>query len=242
MGDLPTDRVSFSRPFTYTGIDYAGPFEIKNYTGRAFLITKGYVCVFVCFSTKAIHLEPTSDLTTEKFLAAFVRFVARRGCPQRVHSDNGKTFVGAVLSRDFMQTIRESVTDTYSHQGISWRFIPPGAPHMGGLWEAGVKSFKALFYKSTSSRKFTFEEFSTLLAKVEACLNSRPLSPMSENSAELLALTPGHFLIGGPLLSTAEPEIEGEVDYKSLATLKGPASAVQCAMERGELKRTSQAQ
>jgi len=113
MGDLPTDRVSFSRPFTYTG-NYAGPFEIKNYTGRACLITKGYVCLFVCFSTKAIHLEPTSDLTTENFLAAFARFVARRGCPQRVHSDNGKTFVGAaaLLSRDFMQTIKESVTDT----------------------------------------------------------------------------------------------------------------------------------
>ncbi|XP_043063811.1 uncharacterized protein LOC122319976 [Drosophila ficusphila] len=212
MGDLPADRVSFSRPFTYTGMDYAGPFEIKNYTGRACLITKGYVCVFVCFSTKAIHLEPTSDLTTEKFLAAFARFVARRGCPQRVHSDNGKTFVGAatLLSRDFMQTIKESVAGTYSHQGLVWRFIPPGAPHMGGLWEAGVKSFKALFYKSTSSRRYTFEEFATLLAKVEACLNSRPLSLMSENSSELLALTPGHFLIGGPLLSTAEPEIKGD--------------------------------
>jgi len=149
MGDLPTDRDTFSRPFTYTGIDYAGPFETKNYTGRACLITKGYVCVFVCFFTKAIHLEPTSDLITEKFLAAFARFVARRGCPQRVHSDNGKTFVRAatLLSRDFMQTIKEFVTDTYSHQGILRRFIPPGAPHMGGLWEAGVKSFNALFYK-----------------------------------------------------------------------------------------------
>jgi len=50
MCDLPTDRVSFSRSFTYTGIDYAGPFEIKNYTGRACLITKVYVlrvCVFL---------------------------------------------------------------------------------------------------------------------------------------------------------------------------------------------------
>ncbi|XP_044778298.1 uncharacterized protein LOC120284346 [Drosophila simulans] len=212
MGDFPTDRVSFSRAFTYTGIDYAGPFEIKNYTGRACLITKGYVCVFVCFSTKAIHLEPTSDLTTEKFLAAFARFVARRGCPQRVHSDNGKTFVGAatLISRDFLQAIKESVTDAYSHQGLVWRFIPPGAPHMGGLWEAGVKSFQTLFLKSTSVRKYTFEELATLLAKIEACLNSRPLSPMSEDPSDLLALTPGHFLIGGPLLSTAEPEIKGE--------------------------------
>ncbi|XP_044249352.2 uncharacterized protein [Drosophila takahashii] len=187
MGDFPTDRASFSRPFTYTGVDYAGPFE-------------------------AIHLEPTSDLTTEKFLAAFARFVARRGCPQRVHSDNGKTFVGASsrISRDFTQALKESVTNAYSHQGLVWRFIPPGAPHMGGLWEAGVKSFKTLFYKSTSARKYTFEELSTLLAKIEACLNSRPLSPMSEDPTDLLALTPGHFLIGGPLLSTAEPEIKGE--------------------------------
>ncbi|XP_070075760.1 uncharacterized protein [Drosophila takahashii] len=168
MGDFPTDRASFSRPFTYTGVDYAGPFE-------------------------AIHLEPTSDLTTEKFLAAFARFLARRGCSQRVHSDNGKTFVGAssLISRDFTQALKR-------------------APHKGGLWEAGVKSFKTLFYKSTSARKYTFEELSTLLAKIEACLNSRPLSPMSEDPTDLLALTPGHFLIGGPLLSTAEPEIKGE--------------------------------
>ncbi|XP_060665574.1 uncharacterized protein LOC132797817 [Drosophila nasuta] len=90
MGDLPKERASYSRPFTHTGVDFAGPFEIKNYTGRACLITKGYVCVFVCFSTKAIHLEATSDLTTEKFLAAFSRFIARRGCPHQMYSDNGK--------------------------------------------------------------------------------------------------------------------------------------------------------
>ncbi|KAH8272612.1 hypothetical protein KR018_004509, partial [Drosophila ironensis] len=74
MGALPVERVTFSRPFTHTGVDFAGPFDIKNYTGRACLITKGYVCVFVCFSTRAIHLEATSDLTTDKFLAAFSRF------------------------------------------------------------------------------------------------------------------------------------------------------------------------
>nr|XP_041633398.1 uncharacterized protein LOC121503234 [Drosophila kikkawai] len=211
MGELPKERTSFSRPFTYTGMDYAGPFDIKNYTGRGCLITKGYVLVFVCFSTKAIHLEPTSDLTTEKFLAAFARFVSRRGCPRQVQSDNGKTFVGAaaVLSREFLQAVKESVTNAYSHQKLLWQFIPPGAPHMGGLWEAGVKSFKTLFYKSTATRKYTFEELSTLLAKIEACLNSRPLAPMSEDPTDLLALTPGHFLVGGPLLATVEPEIKG---------------------------------
>ncbi|XP_051864163.1 uncharacterized protein LOC127566223 [Drosophila albomicans] len=209
MGDLPKERASYSRPFTHTGVDFAGPFEIKNYTGRACLITKGYVCVFVCFSAKAIHLEATSDLTTEKFLAAFSRFIARRGCSYQMYSDNGKTFVGAdkVISNDFLEATRECVIAQHAHKSLSWHFNPPGAPHMGGLWEAGVKSFKALFYKATSTSKYTFEELSTLLAKIEACLNSRPISPMSEDPSDLLALTPGHFLIGGPLISVLEPPI-----------------------------------
>ncbi|XP_060658795.1 uncharacterized protein LOC132793132 [Drosophila nasuta] len=139
-----------------------------------------YVCVFVCFSTKAIHLEATSDLTTEKFLAAFSRFIARRGCPHQMYSDNGKTFVGAdkVISNDFLEATRECIIAQHAHKSLSWHFNPPGAPHMGGLWEAGVKSFKALFYKATSTSKYTFEELSTLLAKIEACLNSRPISPL----------------------------------------------------------------
>ncbi|XP_064554390.1 uncharacterized protein LOC135439586 [Drosophila montana] len=210
MGELPRARSTFSRPFTHTGVDFAGPFDIKSYIGRACKITKGYVCVFVCFSTKAIHLEATTDLTTERFLAAFSRFIARRGLPQQMYSDNGKTFVGAssVLSRDFLQATKELILSKHSHQNLCWHFNPPGAPHMGGLWEAGVKSFKTHFYKSTTSSKYTFEEFATLLSKIEACLNSRPISPMSEDPTDLLALSPGHFLVGGPLLATNEPVIK----------------------------------
>ncbi|XP_039965292.1 uncharacterized protein LOC120777820 [Bactrocera tryoni] len=77
MAALPNERTILTRPFAATGIDFAGPYDIKNYTGRACLITKGYICVFVCFSTKAIHLEPVSDLTTQAFLAAFSRFFSR---------------------------------------------------------------------------------------------------------------------------------------------------------------------
>ncbi|KAH8298723.1 hypothetical protein KR059_011105, partial [Drosophila kikkawai] len=79
---------------------------------------------------------------------------------------------------------------------------------IGGLWEAGVKSFKAHFYKHTAAGKYTFEELATLLAKIEACLNSRPISLMSEDPTDLVALSPGHFLIGGPLLAVSEPLIE----------------------------------
>ncbi|XP_041449668.1 uncharacterized protein LOC121404393 [Drosophila obscura] len=160
-------------------------------------ISKGYVCEFVCFGTKAIPLEATSDLSTDTFLAAFARFIVRRGCPHEVQSDNGRNFVGASrsLAADLLEAIRTRTSAVYSQQRLSWRFIPPGAPDMGGFWAAGVKSFKALFQRSMCSSKYTLEEFVTLLSKIEACLNSRPISPMSEDPTNPLALSPGHFLI-----------------------------------------------
>lgn len=209
MSALPPERADISRPFTNTGLDFAGPFDIKTYSGRACRITKGYVCIFVCFSTKAIHLEATSDLSTSTFLAAFSRFVSRRGCPLHLHSDNGQTFVGASkkLSKEFAATSTQAVLSNYAHQNLCWHFIPPGAPHMGGLWEAGVKSFKQHFRKIAGASKYTFEEFQTLLSRIEACLNSRPISPISENPSDIAALTPGHFLIGSPILIPIDPSL-----------------------------------
>ena len=95
MDVLPDKRVSISRPFTNTGLDFAGRFDIKSVRGRGSTTTKGYVCVFLCFATKVIHLEAVSELTSNAFLAAFSRFVSRRGCSPNVYSDNGKNFVGA---------------------------------------------------------------------------------------------------------------------------------------------------
>ncbi|XP_037828346.1 uncharacterized protein LOC119616154 [Lucilia sericata] len=93
------------------------------------------------------------------------------------------------------------------HENLTWKFIPAGTPHMGGLWEAGVKSFKLHFRKEVKDCKFTFEELSTILARIEACLNSRPLCPMPDNPSEPIALTPGHFLIGSAILASPEPTI-----------------------------------
>ncbi|XP_065362051.1 uncharacterized protein LOC135955621 [Calliphora vicina] len=205
MAALPPERASLSRPFTHTGLDFAGPFDIKSYTGRGCRITKGYVLVFVCFATKAIHLEATGDMSTETFLAAFARFFSRRCCPAHVYSDNGTAFVGAanlleVDRKQFLLQLRQKVLVRNSSQQVEWHFIPPGAPHMGGLWEAGVKSVKTHFRKIAGMQKFTFEEFSTMLSRIEACLNSRPLTAMSDDPLDLVPLTPGHFLIGAPLL------------------------------------------
>ncbi|XP_017489234.1 PREDICTED: uncharacterized protein LOC108377480 isoform X2 [Rhagoletis zephyria] len=213
MAALPPERSSYSLPFHTTGVDFAGPFMVKTSPLRRASHTKAYVCVFVCFSTKAVHLESCTDLTTEAFRAAFTRFVGRRGLPNKIMSDNGKTFIGAqrAIQRDFALFLKEAASDVaarYAVQGLSWQFIPPYAPHMGGLWEAAVKSFKTHFTKVAGNQKFTFEEFTTLLIRIEAVLNSRPLSPMSQDPSDLLALTPGHFLRGAPLVSLPEPNAE----------------------------------
>ncbi|XP_073842500.1 uncharacterized protein [Musca autumnalis] len=102
--------------------------------------------------------------------------------------------------------MKEEAVLRYGHQQLEWHFIPASSPHMGGLWEAGVKSCKTHLKKIAGKIHYTFEEFITILAAIEACLNSRPLTPQSEDIDGLTALTPGHFLVGSSLLSHAEPE------------------------------------
>ena len=213
MAALPAERSSFSLPFTFTGVDFAGPFQIKAGHLRNSPYMKGYACVFVCFATRAIHLEACSSLSSEAFLATFDRFVGRRGLPKRIMSDNGTNFVGASKSllkeySTFLEQSSRNVSDKYAIHGFEWKFIPPSAPHMGGLWEAGVKSFKLHFRRVVGNEKFNFEEFSTLLVRIEAVLNSRPLSPMTEDPGDLQVLTPGHFLRGGPIMFTPEMPAE----------------------------------
>ncbi|XP_028171679.1 uncharacterized protein LOC114360986 isoform X2 [Ostrinia furnacalis] len=92
MGNLPKDRLHLEYPFLNTGVDYAGPVMILNRKGRGSRLIKSYICVFVCFAVKALHLELVSDLTKECFLGALDRFIARRGKPQTIYCDNGTTF------------------------------------------------------------------------------------------------------------------------------------------------------
>ncbi|XP_054718591.1 uncharacterized protein LOC129227990 [Uloborus diversus] len=97
------------------------------------------------------------------------------------------------------------VQDFSSMKGIEWSFIPPYAPHFGGLWEAAIKSTKQLLVKVSGSALLNFEEFYTLLLQIEACLNSRPLTALSSDPSDLSALTPAHFLVGGPIHQFPEP-------------------------------------
>lgn len=212
MGDLPSYRVRPAPTFSNTGVDFAGPFLVKSTSvGRKPLITKSYVCLFVCMLTRAIHIELVSDLTTEAFLAALRRFTSRRGVPNRMFSDNATNFVGAQnelerLAQMFKdQHESRKIVDFCCKLGFEWSFIPPRSPHFGGIWEAGVKQVKYHLTRVVGDRKLTYEELYTTLTQIEAVLNSRPLAPSSDDPNDFSAITPAHFLIGREMQAVAEP-------------------------------------
>lgn len=199
MGLLPAPRVQFSKAFLHTGVDFAGPVRLRISVGRGTRTTKGYFAVFVCLAVKAIHLEVVSSLTTDAFIAAIIRFRSRRGTIAQLYSDNATNFVGAFRKLG-------KVDNALGRLDIEWSFIPPQAPHFGGLWEAGVKSVKTHLKRACADRTFTFEEMQTVLCQVEACLNSRPLCPLTDDLDSLDALTPNHFITGDQFTAVKEGE------------------------------------
>lgn len=213
MGSLPSPRVRpNTRPFVHVGVDYCGPFDVRASKGRGITSYKAYIAVFVCLTVKAVHIELVDGLTTEAFLAAFRRFVSRRGLPSDVYSDNGTNFVGAAneLDRQFKQTVIENeknASEVLTNDRIKWHFIPPGSPHIGGIWEINVKSVKFHLRRIIGESKLTYEAMSTLLCQIEACLNSRPLCAINSDPNDTSALTPAHFIVGTDLLSIPEPSI-----------------------------------
>ncbi|XP_061709504.1 uncharacterized protein LOC133519514 [Cydia pomonella] len=209
MGNLPEERITPTYPFLTCGVDYAGPVFILNRKGRGAQTVKAYICLFVCFVTRAIHLELVSDLTTDAYLLALKRFIARRGKPNEIFSDNGRNFVG--LMHDFAKFLSQcspDIIDYATSSNIKFHFIPPYAPHFGSLWEAGVKSCKFHIRRVIGNAHLTFEEFSTALSQIEAVLNSRPLYAMSSDPHDFLPLSPAHFLVGRTLTSPASEDLQ----------------------------------
>ncbi|XP_018397776.1 PREDICTED: uncharacterized protein LOC108775824 [Cyphomyrmex costatus] len=215
MGSLPSQRVQVSRPFSVCGVDYGGPLYIREGQRRNTKTIKAYMAVFVCFATKAVHIELASGLSSEAFIFVLKRFMARRGKVSHIYSDNGTNFVGAHSElQEFHRLFNEEqhkrrLEDFLRSDNITWHFIPPQAPNFGGLWEAAIKSTKTHLKRVIGRTTLSYEEMYTLLIQIEAVLNSRPITALSEDpSNDLSYLTPGHFLIGDVINSLVEPSLE----------------------------------
>ncbi|XP_045504751.1 uncharacterized protein LOC123701362 isoform X1 [Colias croceus] len=209
MGNLPEQRLHAEFPFTNTAVDYAGPVMILNRKGRGSRTMKSYLCIFVCLAVKAVHIELVTDLSSESYLAALNRFIARRGKPTNIFSDNGTNFVGACneLSK-FLKQNSDTIKSQTSNMSINFRFSPAYSPHFNGLAEGSVKSFKHHLKRVVGCTNLTYEEMNTVLVQIEAILNSRPLTPISSDPSDLTALTPSHFLIGRTITFLPTPQVK----------------------------------
>jgi hypothetical protein len=194
MADLPRERISNGHPaFLYVGIDYFGPFDVHVRRSTE----KRYGCVFSCMSRRTVHIEIATSLNTSSFINDLRRFIARRGKPAKIFNDNGTNFV------DAERELREAVASWNSIQtksflmqeNIEWSFNPPQASHMGGVWERMIWSVRKVLSGILRSQHLTDELLSTLMCEVEAILNSRPLTYVSDCAEDLDVLTPNHLLL-----------------------------------------------
>lgn len=194
---LPECRVKETPAFSFTGVDFAGPLMIN--TTQSSHSTKVWIALFTCYVTRAVHLDVVPDQSTLAFIRCLKRFVARRGLPKRFISDNGKTFKAA---SKYLGTIfkDEVVEEHLVGLGVTWQFNVERAPWWGGAFERLVRSTKRCLKKMIGRAHFSVDELTTALAEIEAVLNSRPLSYISDEDMEE-PLTPSHLVIGRRILS-----------------------------------------
>jgi hypothetical protein len=196
MADLPSYRFSMPlRAFSKVGIDFAGPFHIKQ-QGRGKPRLKSYILVFSCLQTRAVHLEATESQDTDSVLNAFSRFTSFRGMPEEVLSDNWKAFV--TEDKELQSWVRYLDDDLIIKSDLAnvvWHFTPPYGPHHGGTYEIMVKATKRALDIFCKRADLTMDEFRTVLSRICALLNGRPLTRVVEEGVTYV-LTPNHFLFG----------------------------------------------
>lgn len=194
MADLPPTRLRlYKPPFYSTGMDCFGPFTVK--IGRR--TEKRWGIVFKCLTTRCLHLDLVESLDTDAFLMALRRFISRRGKPFELLSDNGTNFVGGDKElRAAYESMIPQLREQLAEQQITFRFIPPGAPHFGGVWEREVKSVKQALKVVLKDLTVTETVLRTVLIEVEGILNAKPLGYVSSDVSDLDPITPNILLMG----------------------------------------------
>lgn len=211
MADLPLFRTERSRPFAFVGCDYAGPFHLKTSMRRNAGTSKGYIALFICLTTKALHLELVCDQTSDEFIMAFENLISRRGIPTLLYTDNAKNFIRTANEiqnfHDQLFSQNNAFTKLLSIKQIEFKTIPARAPHMGGIWERSVGSVKYHLRRTLKDTALNARQFDHVLKQIEACLNSRPLWCISADSDDIEVLTPSHFFNFQAINTLPRPDI-----------------------------------
>ncbi|XP_059216472.1 uncharacterized protein LOC131994137 isoform X3 [Stomoxys calcitrans] len=198
MAPLPVDRITpYVRPFSYTGLDYFGPVNVTIRRRKE----KRWVALFTCLTIRAVHLEISTDLSSDACLLCIRNFINRRGVPVMIRSDNGTNFVG--IAKELQGTsnfldINDSFRSSMTALGIKWVYNTPNNPSEGGVWERLVQSVKKALYAMLKEHAPKLETLQALLIEAENMVNARPLThiPVSPDDSE--PLTPNHFILGCP--------------------------------------------
>ena len=194
MANLPRPRVTPDQPpFTCVGIDYFGPFLVRQKRS----MVKRYGAIFTCLALRAVHLEVCHSLDTDSFIHALRRFIARRGQVKEIRSDNGSNFVGG--ERELRVMIdswnQAKIHDALLQKSIKWVFNPPGASHHGGVWERLIRSTRKVLGALVKEQSLDDESLQTLLCECESIINGRPLTTVSDDPKDLEPLSPNHLLL-----------------------------------------------
>ena len=193
MASLPEDRLIPDKPpFTYVGIDYFGPLEVKQGRSRV----KRYGCLFTCLTTRAVHIEIAHSLDTDSMINALRRFISVRGYPEKIRSDRGSNFTKADKElKEAIEGWNEHKINNFCRQKkIEWIFNPPSASHMGGAWERMIRSVRQILKAILKEQLVSDEVLSTVMAEAVNILNSRPLTHNSDSPLDEQPLTPNHLL------------------------------------------------
>lgn len=196
MADLPSTRLRLHKPAFYSsGVDCFGPYAVK--VGRR--TEKRWGIIYKCLTTRAVYLDLLGHIDTDAFLMSLRRFIARRGQPFEIISDQGTNFKGGERElREAFSLLAPDLQAKLAKQQIRFQFNPPNAPHFGGVWEREIRTLKNALHVTLGAQSVSEEVLRTVLVEIEGILNSKPLGYTSADISDPDPIIPNILLMGRP--------------------------------------------
>ena len=207
----------------YVNVDCFGPLEVHR--GRS--LVQRYGVLFTCLSIRAIHIAVMYSLHTDSFINVLRQFIAPRGQPLQMRSDNVGKFVKG--ERQLREAVNKwSQTKIHSFllsNNIMWIFNPPGASHHSGVWERCIRTTRIVMKALLKEQPLNNEGLLTLRAEVESIIkdNQSPRCPMIQRtvmpSHQITCCCSGH--------DNDDDDDDDSRASKTLAQIDSPADCLQ---------------